>query len=153
MINAKYTLNKLAPCFYKDYPRDKYPEMESKRDRPYVVFVVKIDGVRFAIPFRTNIRHAYAYKFKNTTRRTTSVTGIDYSKAVVITKPKYIGAEATIDNKEYVELNNKFYFIIKQFTGYVRGFKKYLNGQANEYMAKRYAFSTLNYFKKELGGN
>lgn len=68
MINAKYTLNKLAPCFYKDYPRDKYPEIESKRDRPYIVFVVKIDGVRFAIPFRTNIRHAYAYKFKNTTR-------------------------------------------------------------------------------------
>ena len=99
-----FTLNKLSIDFYTDYSSVQYPEIEFKPSRPYVVMVVEIDGNKFALPLRTNIRHDYCYKFKNTGRSTNSATGIDFTKAVIVNDAKYIGEATTIDNKEYVEL-------------------------------------------------
>ncbi len=146
-----FTLNKLSTVFYAEYNSVDYPEIECKPSRPYVVMVVSIDGNRFALPLRTNIRHNYCYKFKNSGRNTDSSTGIDFSKAVVVNAEKYIGEPATIDNKEYVELMNKFYFVVKKFKQYVEGYLSYCKNGGNEYMARRYQFTTLKYFDKELG--
>lgn len=57
-------LRKLSNEFYKAYPHNKFPEIESKLGRPYAVLLVEINGVKFAIPLRTNIRHAFCYKFR-----------------------------------------------------------------------------------------
>lgn len=52
--------------------------MESKLGRPYVVLLVEINNVKFAISLRTNIRHSFCYKFKTSDRETESSTGIDF---------------------------------------------------------------------------
>lgn len=102
-------LRKISNEFYKDYPHSKFTEMESKTGRPYVVLLVKINKIKFAIPLRTNIRHAYCYKFKTSDRETNSSTGIDFSKAIVIKKVSYLSEETDINDKEYLELQEKLF--------------------------------------------
>ncbi|MBQ3922883.1 MAG: hypothetical protein II707_06255 [Spirochaetales bacterium] len=55
-----------------------------------------------------------------------SITGIDYTKAVVINDTKYIGEDCDIDNKEYIELEHNIHLITRQFTKYVLGYREYL---------------------------
>ena len=143
-------LRKLSKEFYKDYPHNQFPEMESKLGRPYVVLLVEINNVKFAIPLRTNIRHAFCYKFKTSDRKTESSTGIDFSKAVVITKDSYLGEETDINDKEYLELQEKSFFIIKRFRKYVSDYISFRKNGGNEYIARRYMFSTLKYFDNVL---
>lgn len=145
-----YSLNYLSSDFYYKYNSKNYPEIECKPSRPYLVMLIKIDKNTYAIPFRTNIRHKYCYKFKHSNRMTNSVTGLDYTKAVIVNDSIYIGSGATIDNKEFVELNNKYYFIVKQFKKYVDGYSDYVNEKLNEYEKRKYQYSTLKYFHNEL---
>lgn len=139
-------LRKLSKEFYKAYPHNEFPEMEAKLGRPYVVLLVEINNVKFAIPLRTNIRHSFCYKFKTSDRETKSSTGIDFSKAVVISKDSYLGEKTDINDKEYLELQEKAFFIIKKFKKYVTDYISYKKNGGNEYIAKRYLFSTLKYF-------
>ena len=150
-MQTVFTLNKLSMDFYTNYPATQYAEIEYKPSRPYVVMVIEIDGNKFALPLRTNIRHNYCYKFKNTGRDTQSSTGIDFTKAVIVNDEKYIGAPTTIDNKEYVELMNKFYFVIKKFRNYLQGYIDYRRNGGNEFTVRKYKFTTLQYFESELG--
>ena len=57
--------------FYNKY-LDK-EEILKKQNRPYVIFVVNINNIDWAIPFRTNIRHKYAYMTEKINNN-----GIDY---------------------------------------------------------------------------
>ena len=141
-------LRKLTKAFYKDYPSNKFPELERKEGRPYVVLVVEIDGHKFAIPLRTNIRHSYCYKFKNSDRETESTTGIDFSKAVIILKDSYLGKETDINDKEYLEIQEKMFFIINKFKRYYDGYKKSKLEDANKHLIKKYKYCTLKYFEK-----
>lgn len=149
-MNKKYELKYLTEDFFNNYPTDEYPEIEHKPQRPYMVLLVTIADNTFAIPFRTNIKHNNGYKFKNSSRDTNSDTGLDYTKAVIVNDPSYIGKAAYIDDKEYLELNNKYYFIIKQFTVYVNDYYAYVAGKLDENKAKKYKYSTLRYFHREL---
>ena len=152
-MNKLFEIRKLTEDFYKDYPKERYPEIEQKSGRPYIVLLMKIDDNTFAIPLRTNIRHRYCYKFKKTGRSTNSATGIDYSKAVLILKETYLGTETDIDDKEYLEIQNKGYFIIKQFKKYVYGYIAYLKYGGNQYIEKKYRYSTLKYYDDVLLSN
>ena len=62
--NKEYQLNYLTPLFYEVYNSAKYPEIEHKETRPYMVLLVHIEDNTFAIPFRTNVSHNNCYKFK-----------------------------------------------------------------------------------------
>ena len=145
-MNKLFEIRKLSNEFYKDYPSTLFPEMEHKLGRPYVVLLIRLNDLQFAIPFRTNIRHAYCYKFSTSNRPTDSDTGIDFSKAVVITKNDYLDDISDINKKEYIELESKAFFIFKQFTKYVNDYIKFKKSGGNEYVARRYKFSTLKYF-------
>lgn len=149
--NKKYKLNYLSPEFFQKYGSEKYPEIENKENRPYMVLLVKIDHNTFAIPFRTNIKHNNCYKFRNSTRQTDSITGLDYSKAVIVNDSSYIGEAARVNDAEYIELDANYYIIEKRFTTYVRGYVKYANKALNEYQTLKYRYTTLQYFHKELG--
>ena len=151
MANSSFTLNKLSSVFYNTYNSVNYPEIENKPNRPYMVMVIQINGNTFALPFRTNIRHSCCYKFANTDRETDSATGIDFTKAVIVNQPNYIGSTAEIDNKEYVELSDKYRFIISKFTKYLNGYIDYVKNGGNRHVAKKYRFCTLKYFHRELG--
>jgi protein AbiQ len=148
-MNKIFTINKLAQKFYDTYNEYDYPEIEHKISRPYIVIIAKIDDYVFALPFRTNIKH-YSYKFKNTTRNTNSSIGIDFTKAVLIKDESYIGSETTIDKKEYVELMNKYYFILIKFKAYLKGYIKFLGSKSNECLTNKYKYCTLKYFEKEI---
>lgn len=143
-------LRKLSKEFYESYPHNQFPEMEAKSGRPYAVLLVEINNLKFAIPLRTNIRHSYCYKFKTSDRETKSSTGIDFSKAVVISKDSYLGEQTDINDKEYLELQEKAFFIIKKFKKYVTDYISFKKNGGNEYIARRYNFSALKYFDEFL---
>ena len=126
--NNYYKLSYLSKEFYDAYNAEYYPEIENKESRPYIVVLVKIEENTFAIPFRTNVPHNNCYKFKTSTKPTDSVTGLDYTKAVIVNDEKYIGSDARINDKEYIELNEHYAFIIKQFKKYVADYIKFVNG-------------------------
>lgn len=151
-INVEYKISYLTQEFYENFPKDKYPEIERKSERPYIVFIVVINDNTFALPFRTNIIHNYCYKFKKTNRKTNNASGIDFTKAVIVNDKKYIGSEALIDKLEYKELIRKIYFIYKKFSNFVQGYIDMVNKSIkDEHIINKYKFSTLKYFNKELG--
>lgn len=151
MSATVYSLNRLSAEFYRDYDSTGYPEIENKQNRPYMVLVVKIEKNTFALPLRTNIRHNYGYKFKTSDRETDSCTGIDYTKAVIINDQKYIGDAASINGKEYVEIDRNAHRIIAGFERYLNGYIRFQKNGGTPYDSKRYRYSTLKYFHMELG--
>lgn len=146
----KFKIKHLSEQFFNKYPASLFPELECKPNRPYVVFLVQIDDNCFAIPFRTNMNHKYGYRFQNSNRETKVGTGLDFTKAVVVNDPIFLADDASIDDKEYVELSKNFHSICRKFEKYVHDYALYLNGTLNPYSAKGYAFTTLKYFHQEL---
>ena len=71
----------LSAEFYKDYA--DCSEIEQKPTRPYIRIGVLINGVLWAVPFRSNIRHEHVI-WTNEAKR----CGMDFSKAVVIVDPE-----------------------------------------------------------------
>jgi len=153
IMNTKkdYQLNYLSEKFYEKYNSMDYPEIENKENRPYMVMLIKIEKNTFAVPFRTNVPHSNCYKFKKSTRPTNTVTGIDYTKAVIVNDSEYIGAAARINDMEYIELSNNVAFIIKQFGKFVADYIAYVNGKNNYYAERKFRYTTLKYFHTELG--
>ena len=74
----------LSKKFYDDYRHELYPEIECKENRSYVLLLIKIDNLEYAIPFRSHIKHNYAF-FTNKE----NLCGIDYTKSIVITNKDY----------------------------------------------------------------
>lgn len=105
---------------------------------------MEINNIKFAIPLRTNIRHSYCYKFKTSDRETESSTGIDFSKVVVISKDNYLGEETDINDKEYLELQEKAFSIFNKFKKYVFDYISFKKNGGNEYIARRYKSLRLN---------
>ena len=54
-------LRKLSKEFYKAYPHNEFPEMEAKLGRPYLVLLVEIDNLKFAIPSWLSKRKTYSF--------------------------------------------------------------------------------------------
>ena len=151
MNNREYEIKQLSEEFYLDYSQVKFPEILHKEDRPYIVFVIKINDNTFAVPFRTNITHNQSYRFKNTNKQTNSHTGLDFSKAVIVNEERYLGKKTFIDDAEYIELENKIKFIIQKFTVYVNNYIKYIKSNNTKMIEMKYKYSSIQYFNKELG--
>ena len=152
MVKDKFELRYLSKDFYNEYPQEEFKEMIQKESRPFLVLLIKIKDLTFAVPFRSNVRHDYCYKFKNSTRYTETSTALDFSKAIIIKDEKYLENAASIDKKEYIELNSKFYFIFHKFEKFVYKYIQVITKlPKNSYEYKRMSFCTLQYFHKELG--
>lgn len=150
-MNHISNIRLLSTEFYKAYTHDKYPELLKKENRPYLILIIELDGIQFGIPFRTNIKHRFAYKFINSNKVTETITGLDFSKAVVIEDPKYLGERAFVDFNENRDVLSHYKEIKEKFIKYVYNVKKYINGEIrDEYFAKRLSTSTLLYFKDSL---
>lgn len=150
-MRRKYIIRQLSKAFYQKYDRYTYPEIERKHDRPYMVMLIRIDGNIFAIPFRTNIKHNACYRFRNSGRKTQNITGLDFSKAVIINNSKYIGNKEFVDRKEFVDIKRRYFFIISKFKKYLSNYYRYLNSELKGRDAQKYKYTTLKYFHKELG--
>ena len=138
----------LSEKFYNTYPSAKYPEMEQKKNRPYIQVYVEIDGVQFAIPLRSDIHHPHVLWTDKANH-----CGVDFSKAVVITDDSYIdfSTEPNLRQKEFNALRGKDFKIKMKMEKYIADYKKAkqdLSKSVNQMLVK---YSTLQYFEKEIG--
>lgn len=130
--------------FYSDY--SNCPEILTKTSRPYVVFLINLNNLTFAVPLRSHITHKYSIK-------TVGNKGLDFSKAVVINdNQRYISRRhAYIDNREYQIIMGQKWKIIQKMKDYIRKYKEALKNisiPANKILCDS---SSLQYFHAELG--
>lgn len=136
----------LTSQFYIDYA--KCTEIERKLTRPYIQVYTKINEVQFAIPFRSGISHREHVLWTDRENH----SGLDFSKAVVITDEKYINTELIphIRQNEFDSLRGKEYLIKQKMLKHIREYKKAkldLNNKRNKLL---YEFSTMQYFEEYI---
>lgn len=156
-LNSDSEVRKLSQSFYNAYPNPPYKEiLYNKNGRAYNCILFDAHDYFICIPYRTNINHKYAYHFKNTVRSKTHHSGLDYQKIVIIKDPTYIDTKniAIVDNDEYTETMVNIKRIKSEALQFVEDYIGYVNGSSTlsskEY-SRRYLFSPLQYFHKELG--
>lgn len=131
---------RLTEQFYSDYAECK--EILHKRERPYCCLAIMIDGKWFAIPFRHHITHKHCF-------HTIEDAGLDYTKAVVITKREYIDkSQVTIDSAEYNIIKSKEKQISNGMRKFVELYKKSLQYPGTKHYDMIRNFSSLKYFYK-----
>lgn len=146
----------LSSKFYIDYPYATYPEIAVKKGRPYSCLLLDyIDGLFICIPFRSHVRHKYAYHFKNSVRSKQSQSGLDYTKIILIKNNDYINDTtlAIVDLDEYKETVQNLSRIAREVYKYISDYKDDLNGISKLHpkeWQRRYGMSTLPYLDEFL---
>ena len=143
--------HRLSAVFYTQYSHCK--EILTKEERPYYVLILELNGLTFAIPLWSHITHPYCFIADVINGQN---CGLDYSKAVlIIDSTKYIDpAPVTIRQHEYNVLKQKDFLIKKQFSSYLKSYKKEINRRKKNTqlpVSSLCRYSTLKYFHKELG--
>lgn len=152
-----YEIKKLSEQFYEDYPHDQYQEILTKESRSYDVVLFEIDYLEdcyVCVPFRTEMKHNNGYKFKFSDRSKKHQSGLDFSKLVIISKDEYISESSTIDIDEYKEFEKQENHIHKNLEEYIHDYIEHVNGHIPLHIKqfeRKYKYSTLKYFHKELG--
>lgn len=151
-MDSVYELRKLSELFFDDYPSELFPELERKRDRPYLVFVLLIRGKKFALPLRSNINHPYCYRFHSPKFGKEMRPGIDFSKAIVIENELYLGGYATIRKEEMQEIARYAGSIIERFSKYLDGYVSFCKTsiKKGQRIERKYLYTTLRYFEASL---
>lgn len=109
--STKFYIKKLNKKFYQRYSPEIYEEILSKEDRPYSCLLVKQYGYFICVPFRTEIRHKYAYHFQASKRSGKHHSGLDFTKAVIVTNQEFINEGiVVVDQDEYKEIIQGFRF-------------------------------------------
>ena len=130
--------------FYNKYSHKE--EILKKQNRPYVIFVVNINNIDWAIPFRSNIRHKYAYMTDKTNNN-----GIDFTKAVVIDINNDIDSQnVQIRQVEFNKIKGKEHVIKNDFQNFLKRFEKAINKPEISEHRKILMFSSINYFIEEV---
>lgn len=138
----------LSDAFYKAYPTSKYSEIEQKTDRPYVRIQVMVNSVCWGIPLRSNISHPYVIWTDEENH-----CGLDFSKAVVITKPvKYISSvKPHIRDNEFKVLKQlDEYTVLQKLQKYIKDYKKAKRSMKVKRNRELVSYSTLQYFEKYI---
>lgn len=126
-----------------------------KRERPYNCLLLQSHYDYFmCIPYRSNIRHKNAYFFKGSFRSKRKRSGLDFSKMIIVKDTRYIGKlDAIIDKDEYSETYYNIGLIKNQAEKYVDGYVNHMMDRKRIHkkeFKRKYQFSTLKYFHKEL---
>ena len=151
-----YQILRLTDAFYNAYPNPPYKEILKKKQRAYNCLLLQTHYNYFiCIPYRTEINHEYAFHFVNTARAKVHKSGLDYSKIVIIEKTNYIDtAGAVIDKDEFNETMVNLERIKKEALAFVEDYVEHVKGTRvlhKKEFYRRYVFSPLKYFHKELG--
>ena len=151
-----YQILQLADLFYKHYPNPPCTEILKKQKRAYNCLLFQTHYDYFiCIPYRSEIQHSYAYLFKNSIRSKKHKSGLDYTKILIINKTEYLdNKDALIDKDEYKETVKNFERIKREALQYVEDYVEYKNKRKYIHpkeFRRKYTFSTLPYFHKELG--
>ncbi|MGB0732195.1 MAG: type III toxin-antitoxin system TenpIN family toxin [Pontibacterium sp.] len=119
--------------------------------RGHSVVLISVNNLTFGIPLRSNIRHTASHPTQGT--HGSPHKGLDYSKALLISKPEFISDEIfRIPNAERTRLKNKAFFITRKFEQYVKKYIKAVNtNNTNIINSEAYRFTTLRNYHQELG--
>lgn len=131
--------------------KDHKEILTNKAGRPYLSLIIECNGIIFAIPFRTNIKHPYAFTFKTSGRisdEKKGLPGIDFTKAVVIQQSD-IESLCTIDKKEWIELNKNLATIINNFAEYLKKFVASIESSDFDKLPV-FKYSSLQYFIEDV---
>lgn len=147
---------KLTTDFYAAYPSRLYKELLEKRQRAYNCILFQSHyGYFICVPYRTEINHKYAYRFKKSARSRIHKSGLDYTKIVVITDTRFIDTkDALVDKDEYNETMVNLDKIKREVLNYVEDYVSHIKREKMLHVKefkRRYLFSTLKYFHMELG--
>lgn len=151
-----YQILKLTEAFYKQYPNPPYIEILKKKNRAYncLIFQTHYEYL-ICIPYRSEISHKYAYLFRNSQRSITHRSGLDYTKIVILQKTEYLDTvDALVDKDEFNETMVNLERIKREALTFVEDYVSYAKGYCNispEEFKRRYSYSPLQYFHKELG--
>ena len=151
-----FQILRLTDDFYNAYPNPPYTEILKKMRRAYncILFQTHYDYY-ICVPYRTEITHPYAYHFKKSARSRSHKSGLDYTKIVIINRGEYVDSKnALIDKDEYNETMIYLKQIKKEALQFVEDYVAHKRGTKilhhKEYF-RRYHYSPLRYFHKELG--
>ena len=147
---ATMVFHRLSPLFYQEF--GMLDEILTKEDRPYYVLILKLDGLTYAIPLRSNINHTYCFIADKSIGQN---NGLDYSKAVVIIDNKFIDTNpVTIRQNEFNVYKKKEHIIKKQFSSYVARYKKEILRRIEKPslpISSLCRYSSLKHFHQALG--
>lgn len=151
-----YHILKLTSCFYNTYPNPPYVEILSKPNRAYNCLLINAyEKICICIPYRTHIAHNYAYHFKNSVRSKSNQSGLDYTKMVIVNNSDFLDdCNAIIDQDEFHETVANIERIKREALTFLEDYVSHKKGvlllNKSEFR-RRYRFSPLQYFHKELG--
>ena len=151
-----YQILRLTDKFYNTYSNPPFKEILEKRKRAYNCLLFQSHYEYFiCIPFRSEIKHSYAFHFKKSKRSKLHKSGLDYSKIIIINNKDYLDSStAIVDKDEYNETLQFLRKIKKEALDYVDNYVAYMNHKETihpEEFKRRYGFSTLQYFHEILG--
>lgn len=137
----------LSEYFYQKYPSTQYPEIEQKKTRPYIQLYMEINGIKFAIPLRSDIHHPHVFWTDKKNH-----CGVDFSKAVVITDEKYIDTttEPHLRQNEFDALRGKDFKIKQKMQKYIQKYKQAKQESDKPIHRTLLKYSTLQYFEKYI---
>lgn len=151
-----YQILRLTNKFYSAYPNPPYREIMDKPQRAYncLLFQSRYDYF-ICVPYRSEIKHKYSFRFKNSVRSKKHKSGLDYTKTVIIVDKDYIDSkDALVDKDEFNETMINLSKIQKEVFEFVEDYVEHMRGQKklhSKEFHRRYNYSPLKYFHKELG--
>ena len=156
LLDSDYQILKMTNAFYKAYPNPPYIEIMKKQQRAYNCLLFQSHYDYFiCIPYRSEINHKYSFKFKGTERSRLHKSGLDYTKILIVSNKDYIGdKDAVIDKDEFNETMIYLERIKEAALEYVDDYVAHMKGYRilhEREFERRYGYSTLRYFHKELG--
>lgn len=157
-MNFDSQLYYLSPAFYRQYPNPPFSEiLYNNNGRAYNCLLIKTKDTYFiCVPFRSNMKHKYGYRFRNSVRSKKSKSGLDYKKMVIIEKSEYLDStrRAVVDQDEYNEAMRNIVRIAREANRFLDEYISYIKGSpsiSQEEFDRRYTESPLQYFHSELG--
>ena len=136
----------LTKKFYSDY--SQCDEIEQKETRPYIRIQIVLNGVTWAIPLRSHIDHPHVIWTDKA-----NGCGIDFSKAVVVAKPRqYISnTQPHIRPEEFKVLKQlDEYRVSQKLQQYIKEYKKAKQKPDVPRNKRLLKYSTLQYFEKYI---
>lgn len=140
-------LRRIKEASYEVLSKDR--DQVLTKNRGYGVVHVNAGDITFALPLRSNLNHPHGFKTV-LDRKSRTWNGIDYTKALVVTSQDLEDeAFKTRDLGEYKKIKRNAEKIKKEFFNYVSEYIMAI--KAGGELDRKFAFTTLQYFHKELG--
>jgi protein AbiQ len=132
--------------FYEDFKGFK--EILKDEDRQYLHIVTQYMGNTFLIPFRSEMKHNYGFKFSRTDNK-----GLDFTKAIIVNDlPKYVVlSQKNIPQYQHNLIVRNAAMIKRKFFRYVDDYCKAVRNNDTNVLRRIGQYSPLQYFHKELG--